>query len=386
MSLAPCRDRESRTSVRKMTAKELVQQLQQVTSTEGFQDESVPSADLLRPQKSRSSNLMERRTRLAPLQIPAPKPQAGIKHLGDGKIYDLYYWDEVLQESGDGGKVVVCKRKGDENGPNYVMKIRSKESLRENYYEEEFRKLQIRMLNFPPHVGIMPLHEVYEDENFYYTVMKKATGSFFHSLVNEFKDGVMPHRAVKSLMRDILEAVDHVHKQGMLHRDIKPDNLVMQDYDEPQSPTGTIKKVMLIDFDHADAEYSPKTPKTASSQDICGTLRFNAPETFLGEYSTGSDLYSVGTILYLLMTGRLPYDDDIFDTEPFGGALSPNSQKVFMRRIYEHMQYQPINFDCEPWPEQSDCRDFCMRMLSFDPSKRIQLADEALQHCWFSNA
>merc|ERR1719265_149203 len=69
--------------------------------------------------------------------------------------------------------------------------------------------------------------------------------------------------------------------------------------------------VRLIDFDHADPDWSPKTP--ALHDGYFGTLRFNAPETFMGEFSVASDLYSVGCILYLLMSGQMPYDDEVFD-------------------------------------------------------------------------
>merc|ERR1711933_173013 len=104
---------------------------------------------------------------------------------------------------------------------------------------------------------------------------------------------------MKYLMRQILTAVGHVHEQGMLHRDIKPDNLVMQVYPDPESPSGKAHKVMLIDFDHADPEWSPVLPRTPyDSETSFGTRRFNAPETFQGSFSQESDLYSVGVILY----------------------------------------------------------------------------------------
>mmetsp|Transcript_41862 Transcript_41862/g.129667 ORF Transcript_41862/g.129667 Transcript_41862/m.129667 type:complete len:639 (+) Transcript_41862:148-2064(+) len=321
------------------------------------------------------------------VEIPAEEeaPTKTIRQLRDNeKIYDLYYWERVIQEDGDGGKVVVCRPK---NGPegvfDYIMKIKSKEKLRHQNYEEQYRTAQLRMLNFPPHAGVVPLTEVLEDKSFYYIVMDKAKGgSFFHSLLHEFKSGVMPTRAVRQLMREILEAVDHLHKQGVLHRDIKPDNLMMQVYDDDASPTGQSRHVVLIDFDHADPEWSPAIPHVDTG--IFGTLRFNAPETFLGKYSKESDLYSVGTILYLLMAGKMPYRDEIFEQEPVREA-SPMSRQSWMDTVYQLMRQEAIDWACSPWPEQPVCRGFCAALLSFDACNRPSSAEEALAHPWLQD-
>jgi len=164
---------------------------------------------------------------------------------------------------------------------------------------------------------------------------------FFYALLKEFKDGVMPQDAIKKLMRDILEAVDHVHSQGMLHRDIKPDNLVMQLHSDPGSPGGRVKKVMLIDFDHADPEYSPVSPSRRTS--TYGTLRFNAPETLNGDYTEASDLYSIGTILYLLMSGKMPYPDYLFDQASYN-LDSPKGRRSWMDTLYEGMEREKVDW------------------------------------------
>lgn len=345
------------------------------------------------PNSSRSSRYglwrMARRTLDKSVEPPEPKREA--RFLREEKIYDLYCWDEVLQEEGDGGKVVICRPKASpEETFDYVMKIRSKESLRKQHHEEEFRKTQVRMLNLPPHVGVLPVREFMEDEKFYYIVMDRARGgSFFGSLLEEFKDGSMPQHAVKGIMREILEAVSHLHRHRVLHRDIKPDNLCMQLFADPSSPTSEVKRVVLIDFDHADPDFSPVSPSKDHS--TYGTLRFNAPESLLGEYSAASDLYSVGAILYLLMTGKMPHDDSVFEeaeeallSEEDSKERSPQSRGCWMRQVYVHLRDQPVDWRCDPWPHLSDCRDFCARLLAFDPLERFVCAEEALHHTWLA--
>merc|ERR1719359_1060466 len=86
----------------------------------------------------------------------------------------------------------------------------------------------------------------------------------------------------------------------MLHRDVKPDNIVVH-HGMP----------LLIDFDHADPDWNATEHKRVTG--FFGTVRFSAPEAFRGYFSQQSDLYSVGVLLYLLMTGKLPRDDRIME-------------------------------------------------------------------------
>lgn len=308
-----------------------------------------------------------------------------IRTLRDGeKIFDLYSWDKVLQEDGDGGKVVVCSPKeGYVAVPDgtYVLKFRSKKSLMDSAMEESFRKSLLNLLNLPEHVGVLPLIEVLEDDHFYYTVMEEADGgSFFGGLLSEFNDGVMPPQEVRRLIRGIFEAVGHVHNQGMLHRDIKPDNLVMRIRDDELSPTGKSRKVAIIDFDHADSDWKASAK---TSQEFCGTVYFSAPETFKGFYSQSSDLYGVGIIMYLLMTGKMPFDTAMFDEATDVLDHSPKS-RGWASKLYSRMKESEIDWECDPWPMQPACCDFCKWLLAFDPSQRPASAEQALEHVWFA--
>eukprot|EP00928_Gymnodinium_smaydae_P021653 TRINITY_DN18472_c0_g1_i1.p1 TRINITY_DN18472_c0_g1~~TRINITY_DN18472_c0_g1_i1.p1 ORF type:complete len:366 (-),score=66.06 TRINITY_DN18472_c0_g1_i1:163-1143(-) len=298
--------------------------------------------------------------------------QRGIDRL-QGKIFDMYTWEEVLQEDGDGGKVVVCKAKsGDDTSTEYVMKIRSKKSLRAKGFEDHFRRVQQRMLNLPEHSGVIPVSKVMEDESFYYVIMEKAEGgSFFEGLIQDFPTGVIPDSEAKRMFGEMLRAVGYVHSQGMLHRDIKPDNFVMQIRSSPNSPTGKAMSPKLVDFDHAEPDFTPKV--TCKDPDlIVGTVGFNAPETLLGEFSERSDLFSVGACLYLLMTGKMPYSDDIFEGSPKG--------------IYSRMKSTPVDWECDPWQKQTHCRDLCKSLLAFAPEERPASAEDAARSEWLSDA
>jgi serine/threonine protein kinase len=338
----------------------------------------------------------------------------GIYHLKPTeKIYDFYYWEKVLQEDGDGGKVVVCRAKVGDHGPrkhtrsktwhnetsgmredagiaadppetlpsvgfDYVMKIRSKELFRHAQQEARYRGTLLRMLNLPTHRGVMRVLNVLEDEDFYYVVTEKASeDSFFGSLLHEFRDGVMPVDAVQATLRQILEALGHVHQQGMLHRDIKPDNLVMQVNVDPDSHRVISRHVVLIDFDHADPEWQGSVGP--AKDQLFGTLRFNAPETFLGRYSQESDLYSVGAILYLLMAGGMPYKDELFEQ---GIAEQPTRESCCA--FYRRLGRTSVSWEGAAWSAQPTCLDLCQRLLAFEPQDRPRSAEEALAHAFFN--
>jgi len=279
------------------------------------------------------------------------------------------------------GKVVVCRPKQSHSCDIFglVMKIRSKESLHKQDHEESFRKSMVRLLNLPPHAGVMPLEEVLEDDRHYYVVMERAVGgSFFRSLLHEFRDGAMPHSAVRRVLRELLEAIGHVHRHGLLHRDIKPDNLVMQLHNDPSSPRGKARKVVLIDFDHADPDFSRN--HQTKSDSVFGTIGFTAPETFLGYYSISSDLYSVGVILYLLMAGKLPHDCGSFHKRVCGTPSTAG--RNWRTEIHAFLKGHPIDWSCDPWPDHSDCKDLCARLLASEPQGRPSTAEEALSHRW----
>merc|ERR550534_1894556 len=229
------------------------------------------------------------------------------------------------------------------------MKMKSKADLREVHMEEAFRQTQVRVLNLRAHPNVVRMHEVLEDEKFFYVVMENVEGgALFDCLANDYQDGRVPQAAVREVMRDILCAVSHVHRHGMLHRDIKPDNIAMQawpaEYLAGVGPSRRgrkwlpSKRAVLIDFDHADPAWNGCRSPGGHNDEIFGTLHFNAPEAFRGISTVQSDLFSVGAVLYLLVTGTFPFHDEVYQ-----GVANWTGQGE-RNLIYQRLQAATVDF------------------------------------------
>ena len=152
-------------------------------------------------------------------------------------------------------------------------------------------------------------------------------------------------------MRKLFSALNHMHAQEVVHRDIKPDNIML-------TGDGELK---LIDFG-----LSQRTEMDGShAKNIAGTPYYMAPEVLEGHYDSKCDIWSVGVILYVFMSGYLPFQGE-------------SRNEVFYKIVngkyhFNHPEFQ----DCS-----QEARDLITRLLEVDPKKRYT-AYEALSHPFF---
>jgi serine/threonine protein kinase len=149
------------------------------------------------------------------------------------------------------------------------------------------------------HPNIVQVFDVGEEDGTPYIVMECVEGS---TLADELKErGRLEPEEVVDLALQICGGLEHAHAAGLVHRDIKPQNLLLR-------PDGTVK---IADFGIARAAETTRLTQIGS---VLGTAAYLAPEQALGEEVTASaDIYSLGCVLYELLTGRTPY---VFKTLP----------------------------------------------------------------------
>jgi calcium-dependent protein kinase len=150
----------------------------------------------------------------------------------------------------------------------------------------------------------------------------------------------------------VLRALIHCHKQNIVHRDLKPENIM---YDK-------VGEVKLIDFGLAKLTVGNQKLTT-----IAGTPYFIAPEVLNGSYQKECDIWSLGVLLFVCVTGTFPFD-----------SATKNRAEVFSK--IQKCQYQfPPSIEAKLSPE---CKDLIRKMIVANPSKRIS-GEQALKHPWF---
>lgn len=284
--------------------------------------------------------------------------------LKDGQsINDFYDFGDEIFSSGCLSKVLTARKKSDNS--EVVVKMRPKG--RDKVSERGWRQIMSQLGRVNGHSHVLDISEILEDSSTYYIVMPKCDGGELFDLLATAEE--IPERECKRIIREILAAVGHLHKNDLIHRDIKPENILFDS--DKRRDSASPKTVKLIDFDTV-AGWTPQSPKTKT---FVGTPGYIAPEVLLGEASPQSDLWSIGVIFYILMTGDSPWSS-IASLED-GTVGSPKARKV-----YDQMKSEVLDWESDPWPAFPLARDLCQQLIAFDTKSRLLSVQEALSHPW----
>ncbi|PJF45068.1 MAG: hypothetical protein CUN55_00825 [Phototrophicales bacterium] len=155
------------------------------------------------------------------------------------------------------------------------------------------------------HPNIVRVFEFHADANQLYLVMELVQGGSLRDYLNkmEAQNYVMHVDEATYIMQQACTALYYAHSQGMIHRDIKPDNVLLK---PNPIPGGMPYTIVLTDFGLAKLVDAQNLVKTQLNRPL-GTLPYMAPEQFRGETDKRSDIYALGIMFYELLTGRLPF-------------------------------------------------------------------------------
>ncbi|CAF3374840.1 unnamed protein product [Rotaria socialis] len=225
-----------------------------------------------------------------------------------------------------------------------VKVINKREVFKRNYLRANLRR-EASMMQRMSHKNIVQLHEVMETENSYYIVMDLVQGNEFVKYLTKRKQ--LDENETKKYIRQIVSAVDHMHRARVIHRDIKLQNFMLDQNND----------IIIIDFGLSNC-LDDKGFLTTQ----CGSPAYAAPEIFAHqEYGPAVDVWSIGVNMYAMLVGKLPFKVE---------HRSRNLAKL----------HACILKGCEiPNTLSRECHDLLSRLLDPSPSKRITIP-EILRH------
>ncbi|KAK3096879.1 hypothetical protein FSP39_004355 [Pinctada imbricata] len=227
-----------------------------------------------------------------------------------------------------------------------AVKVVSKKALLLKEFVRRNVRREAIVLQKLSHPNVVRMYEVMETENSYYLVLEYAeSGEFIKYLsIKKF----LPEYECRKYIRQIVSAVDHMHKNNIVHRDLKLENFLLDKNLD----------IKIIDFGLSNVFYGDTSLSTQ-----CGSPAYAAPEIFSNQkYGAGVDIWSLGVCMYAMLIGSLP-----FVPEPPTNIAQLHSLILKGCDIPEGLS--------------EECRDLLRRMLSVEPRKRIKMED-IFRHPW----
>jgi serine/threonine-protein kinase len=254
-----------------------------------------------------------------------------------------YHIKEIL---GVGGMGTVFRAQDAELDEIVAIKTLKPEILSQDPSALERFKGEIRLARRISHRNVVRTHDLGEVDGVYFISMEYVEGKSLKELIRA--RGRLAAQTTLTVAKQLLRALEVAHEQGVIHRDIKPQNVVV-------TPDGVLK---VMDF--GIARLAKRKDGVTQAGMIVGTPEYMAPEQLMGdEVDARVDLYATGVVLYECLTGRMPFTAD--------------SPITLITKVLEETPPAPRTIAAEiPTP----LADLVMRALSKDPAKRPQTAAE----------
>ncbi|XP_036005586.1 serine/threonine-protein kinase D2 isoform X1 [Fundulus heteroclitus] len=262
-------------------------------------------------------------------------------------VYQIFA-DEVL---GSGQFGIVYGGKHRKTGRDVAVKVIDK--LRFPTQQESQLRNEVAILQSLRHLGIVNLECMFETPEKVFVVMEKLHGDMLEMILSSEK-GRLPERLTKFLITQILAALRHLHFKNIVHCDLKPENVLLASADP-------FPQVKLCDFGFARI-----IGEKSFRRSVVGTPAYLAPEVLLNQgYNRSLDMWSVGVIMYVSLSGTFPFNED--------------------EDINDQIQNAAFMYPANPWNQISkDAIDLINNLLQVKMRKRFSV-DKSLSHAYLQD-
>jgi calcium-dependent protein kinase len=272
------------------------------------------------------------------------------KRLKGSGIRDKYKFEDIIG-NGNFGKVIRARNRTDSSNVVAIKAIKTSKIENANFIIEE-----IRILRTLDHPNIVKYYETFEGDQYIYIVMEYCSGGELFDKILERE--IFGEKEAARILEKLLKAINHCHTNNVAHRDIKPENILYANRE-------SVAEIKLIDF--GLSKLNPAGGGKLKKLDtVVGTPYYVAPEVLEGKYNYECDLWSLGVIMYVLLSGYLP----------FGGKSTTD--------VFNRIRKARVSFEKKEWDKVSDvAKDLVKKLL--EPDRKLRLtAGKALQHEWFA--
>ncbi|XP_028783244.1 CBL-interacting serine/threonine-protein kinase 6-like [Neltuma alba] len=251
---------------------------------------------------------------------------------------------------GHGTFAKVYHAKNLQSGKSVALKVVGKEKVIKVGMMEQIKR-EISVMKMVEHPNIVELYEVMASKSKIYIAMELVRGG---ELFNKIARGRLREDVARVYFQQLISAIDFCHSRGVYHRDLKPENLLLDE-------DGNLK---VTDF--GLSTFAEHLRQDGLLHTTCGTPAYVAPEVIgrKGYDGAKTDIWSCGVILYVLLAGFLPFQDD--------------NLMAMYRKIYRG------DFKCPPW-FSSDARRLITKLLDPNPSTRITIS-KIMDSTWFKKS
>ncbi len=257
-----------------------------------------------------------------------------LDHLGTGGMSSVYLAEHVLMQR------------------RVAIKVLPKDKVDDSSYLARFRR-EAQAAAALDHRNIVRAYDVDNEGKFHFLVMEYVEGRDLLTMVKE--DGPLDYRVAADYTRQAAEGLAHAHEAGLIHRDVKPANLLVD-------RKNVVKVLDLGLARFTGEEYASLT--VANDENVLGTADYLAPEQALDSHGVDAraDIYGLGCSLYYLLTGHPPFPE---------GTLP--------QRLMMHQKETPSSILNDRPDAPDDLIEICMRMMAKKPDDRPQSASEVAE-------